>query len=215
MVRSETRILTTHTGSLPRPSALLSLYQRRNRGEAVDAGEIDTLAGAAVRDVLQRQRAAGLDVANNGEQGRDSFHLYIRDRLSGLGGHWQRPPRTDVERYPVFKDLRRRMQEVFPAAINDAALPTATGEVSYVRRDAVEHECDDFRAALNETGDGFADHFLTAPSPGIVATTIQNRHYDTERAYLAALGKALQVEYETIVGHGFVLQLDCPDLALE
>jgi 5-methyltetrahydropteroyltriglutamate--homocysteine methyltransferase len=215
MQRSETRILTTHTGSLPRPPALLRLYQRRNRGEAVDAGEIDTLARAAVRDVLHQQRAAGLDVANNGEQARDSFHLYIRERLSGLGGSWQRPPRTDVERYPVFKDFRRRMQEAFPSAINDSALPTAVGEVHYLQRDAIEHECDDFRAALEETGDGFADHFLTAPSPGIVATTIQNRHYDSERAYLAALGQALQVEYEAIVNHGFVLQLDCPDLALE
>lgn len=215
MIRSDARILTTHTGSLPRPPALLGLYQRRNHGEAVEPGEIDTLARAAVRDVLRRQRAAGLDVANNGEQGRDSFHLYIRERLSGLSGQWQRPPRTDVERYPVFKDFRRRMQEVFPSAINDAALPTATGDVHYVRRDAIEHECDDFQAALDETGDGFADHFLTAPSPGIVATTIQNRHYDSERAYLAALGKALRVEYEAIVEHGFLLQLDCPDLALE
>ncbi len=215
MQRSETRILTTHTGSLPRPPELLGLYQRRNRGEAVDAGEIDTLAKAAVRDVLRKQRAAGLDVANNGEQGRDSFHLYIRERLSGLGGSWQRPPRTDVERYPVFKDFRRRMQAVFPAAINDAALPTALSAVHYLTRDAIEHECDDFRAALNDMDDGFVDHFLTAPSPGIVATTIQNRHYDSERAYLAALGRALQVEYEAIVNHGFVLQLDCPDLALE
>jgi len=215
MLRSETRILTTHTGSLPRPPALLGLYQRRNRGEAVDEGEIDVLAKAAVREVLRNQRAAGLDVANNGEQGRDSFHLYIRERLSGLGGSWQRPPRTDVERYPVFKDLRRRMQEAFPSAINDAALPTVVGDVSYLTRHAVEHECDDFRSALEETGDGFTDHFLTAPSPGIIATTIQNRHYDSERAFLAALGKALRVEYEAIVNRGFVLQLDCPDLALE
>jgi 5-methyltetrahydropteroyltriglutamate--homocysteine methyltransferase len=215
MQRSETRILTTHTGSLPRPPELLRLYQRRNHGEAVDAGEINTLATAAVREVLHQQRRAGLDVANNGEQGRDSFHLYIRERLSGLGGSWQRPPRTDVERYPVFKDFRRRMQEVFPSAINDSALPTAVGDVRYLKRDAIEHECDDFRAALDETGDGFVDHFLTAPSPGIVATTIQNRYYDSERAYLAALGNALRVEYEAIVNHGFVLQLDCPDLALE
>lgn len=107
------------------------------------------------------------------------------------------------------------MPEVFPSAINDAALPTAIGAVSYRKRDVIEHEYDDLRAALDETGDGFADHVVTAPSPGIVATTIQNRHYDGERAYLAALGKASQMEYEAIVNRGFVLQLDCPGLAME
>ncbi|HEY1933282.1 MAG TPA: hypothetical protein VGG99_14820 [Acetobacteraceae bacterium] len=212
---SEQRILTTHTGSLPRPPELLALYQRRNRGEAVDVAEVEARASAAVRDVLRRQIAAGIDVANNGEQGRDSFHLYVRERLSGLGGSWQRPPRSDVERYPVFKEMRQRLSQVFPSSINDAALPTVIGEVHYLERGAIEHECDDFETALDEIGGGFAESFLTAPSPGIVATTIRDMHYDTQAAYLAALRRALQVEYAAIVNHGFLLQLDCPDLALE
>ncbi len=215
MMRSERRILTTHTGSLPRPPELTRCYQRRNRGEAVDPREIDGLARAAVRDVVRKQLAAGIDVGNDGEQRRDSFHLYMRERLSGLGGSWQRPPRTDVERYPVFKEMRRRLAEAFPSAINDASLPTAIGDVHYLAPDVVARECQDFSAALGEVDGGFAETFLTAPSPGIVATTIRNRHYDSQAAYLAALGTALQVEYEAIVERGFLLQLDCPDLGLE
>ena len=215
MMRSERRILTTHTGSLPRPPELTQLYQRRNRGEAVDPEQIEELASAAVRDVVRKQLAAGIDIGNDGEQRRDSFHLYVRERLTGLGGSWQRPARSDVERYPVFKEMRRRLTEAFPSAINDANLPTAIGDVHYQKHDAIEQECDDFGAALREVDGKFVEQFLTAPSPGIVATTIQNRHYDSQAGYLAALGAALQVEYEAIVERGFLLQLDCPDLGLE
>jgi 5-methyltetrahydropteroyltriglutamate--homocysteine methyltransferase len=215
MRRSEQRILTTHTGSLPRPPELVRCYQRRNRGEAVDPHELSALAAAGVRDVVRQQLAAGIDIGNDGEQGRDSFHLYIRERLSGLGGAWQRPARTDVERYPVFKELRRRLAEAFPSAINDAQLPTAIGEVNHIAPHAVAAECETFAAALQESGTGFTEQFMTAPSPGIVATTIRNAYYDSDAAYLAALGAALKLEYETIIEHGFLLQLDCPDLGLE
>ena len=215
MRRSEQRILTTHTGSLPRPPELVAWYQRRNRGEPVDPREFAALAGTAVRDVVRRQREAGIDVANDGEQARDSFHLYMRERLSGVGGTWQRAARSDVERYPVFKELRRRLAEAFPSAIDDSRLPMAVGDVHHIAPNAVATEAQDFAAALRETGDGFTEHFMTAPSPGIVATTIRNAFYDSDAAYLAALGEALRVEYETIIEQGLLLQLDCPDLGLE
>jgi len=215
MRRSEQRILTTHTGSLPRPPELVHSYQRRNRGETVDLRELGALAAASVRDVVRKQLAAGIDIGNDGEQGRDSFHLYVRDRLSGVGGAWQRPARTDVERYPVFKEMRRRLAEAFPSAINDAQLPTAIGEVHHIAPHAVAAECETFAAALQESPASFTEQFMTAPSPGIVATTIRNAYYDSDASYLAALGNALKLEYETIVAHGFLLQLDCPDLGLE
>src|SRR6185312_1889119 len=177
--------------------------------------ELEALAAAGVREMVRRQLAAGIDVGNDGEQHRDSFHLYIRERLSGVGGTWQRPARTDVERYPVFKEMRRRMGEAFPSAINDAGLPTAIGEVHHTAPHAVAAECQDFAAALAEVDGTFVEHFMTAPSPGIVATTIRNEYYDSDAAYLAALGNALKVEYETIIERGYLLQLDCPDLALE
>jgi 5-methyltetrahydropteroyltriglutamate--homocysteine methyltransferase len=98
MRRSTSRILTTHTGSLPRPRELTRLYALRARGEAVDAAEIDRAGRDAVRAVVRKQQDAGIDVGNNGEQQRDSFFLYLKSRLSGLGGSWERPSRADVER---------------------------------------------------------------------------------------------------------------------
>src|SRR3569833_118228 len=103
MRRSDERILTTHTGSLPRPAALTQLYARRARGETVDADAIETGAREAVTDITGEQIAAGIDVINNGEQSRDSFVLYLRDRLTGLGGSGSRRMSEDIDRYPEFK----------------------------------------------------------------------------------------------------------------
>src|ERR1051326_1334358 len=102
MRHSDTRILTTHTGSLPRPPALVELYVRKARGENVDA-ELTAAGHAAMEDVVQKQRDAGIDIGNNGEQQREAFFLYVRNRMSGFGGSWDRPPRGDVDKYPIFK----------------------------------------------------------------------------------------------------------------
>jgi 5-methyltetrahydropteroyltriglutamate--homocysteine methyltransferase len=107
MQRSRDRILTTHTGSLPRPPALVELYVRKGRGEAVD--EALAQAGhAAMQDVVCRQRDAGIDVGNNGEQQREAFFLYVRTRMSGFGGAWNRPTRGDVDRYPLYREALAR-----------------------------------------------------------------------------------------------------------
>ena len=105
MLRSEKAILTTHTGSLPRPHALLQLYGRRSRGESVDEAAILAAGRDAMRLAVQGQIDCGIDVGNNGEQQRDSFFLYLKARLSGLGGSWERPSRADVDRYPEFKRM--------------------------------------------------------------------------------------------------------------
>jgi 5-methyltetrahydropteroyltriglutamate--homocysteine methyltransferase len=214
MRRSEDRILTTHTGSLPRPAELTRLFVRRARGESVDPAELDRLGKDALRGILRKQIEAGVDLANNGEQQREGFFLHIRHRMSGFGGSWQRFPRADALRYPIFK---RIMEEQLAAreAVSNMGPPKAIGEVRYLGRAAVEAEIADFRAALADTGAQFVEPFLTAPSPGIIAGAMKNEYYDSEAAYLAALGAALREEYEAIVGAGFLLQLDCPDLALE
>jgi 5-methyltetrahydropteroyltriglutamate--homocysteine methyltransferase len=93
--------------------------------------------------------------------------------------------------------------------------PKAIGEIRYLGPGAIEAECADFKAALDKTGTHFAEPFLTAPSPGIIAGAMKNEYYDSEESYLAALAAALRGEYETIVRRGYLLQLDCPDLALE
>jgi 5-methyltetrahydropteroyltriglutamate--homocysteine methyltransferase len=215
MHRSTSRILTTHTGSLPRPRELTRLYAQRARGEPVDAAEIEQAGREAVRAVVSKQQAAGIDVGNNGEQQRDSFFLYLKQRLSGLGGSWERPSRADVDRYPDFKRMWIEQHASKTQVSALGGLPKAIGEVRYLDARAIEDECRDFKAVLADNPGVFVEPFMSAPSPGILATAVRNEHYDSLASYLAALGRALQVEYEAIVKSGLLLQIDAPDLALE
>jgi 5-methyltetrahydropteroyltriglutamate--homocysteine methyltransferase len=215
MQRSENRILTTHAGSLPRPEALTRLFARRVRGEPVDPAEIETEGHAAVRQIVKKQIEAGLDVIDDGEQSRESFVLYMRHRLTGLGGEGTRVMHADLDDYPQYKrEFQGRVTSADKVS-NRTHLPKAVGAVTYADAKFIAAECADFRAALDDANGGFTEAFLTAPSPGIIASIVQNEHYDTFERYLNALSAALQVEYEAIVDAGFLLQLDCPDLALE
>jgi 5-methyltetrahydropteroyltriglutamate--homocysteine methyltransferase len=214
MQRSQHRILTTHTGSLPRPPELTRLYVERARGGTVNRAELDRLGKAALRRIVEKQAECGVDIGNNGEQQREAFFLYVRHRMSGFGGSWQRWPRGDVERYPL---LKQQMAEMLAArvAVGNYQPPKAVGEVRYVDDSELKAECADFKAVLAARPGVFVEPFMTAPSPGIIAAAMKNEHYDSDEAYLAAIAAALQIEYETIVKNGFLLQLDCPDLALE
>lgn len=214
MRRSEDRILTTHTGSLPRPPELTRLYVRRARGESIDTAELERFGRDALRSALRKQSEAGIDIANNGEQQREGFFLHIQHRMSGFGGSWQRRTRADALRYPAFRQMMEQ-QLAAKEAVSNMGPPKAVGEIRYLGTGPIDAECADFQAALDETGAHFVEPFLTAPSPGIIAGAMKNEHYDTEEAYLNALGEALRPEYEAIVKNGFLLQLDCPDLALE
>jgi 5-methyltetrahydropteroyltriglutamate--homocysteine methyltransferase len=215
MLTSANRILTTHTGSLPRPAELTALYVQRSRGEAIDPAVLDSVGKAAVQDIVAKQIAAGVDVGNNGEQQREAFFLYVRHRMSGFGGGWARRVFADVTHYPAFSAWKAAHDAVNESISNTGGVPEAVGEVRYLDRALVEAECQDFRAALDAAQGGFAEPFMTAPSPGIIAAAMRNVWYNSDDAYLDALGSALQVEYETIVAHGFLLQIDAPDLAME
>src|SRR5260370_31064599 len=164
---SKDRILTTHTGSLPRPPELTRLDVRRARGGEVDPAELDRVGKAALRHVLDKQIAAGIDIGNNGEQQREAFFLYVRHRMSGFGGSWKRWPRGDVERYPL---LKKQMAEMLAAreAVGNYEPPKAVGEVRYVDDSELKEEIADFRAALDAKPHAFLEPFLTAPSPALL-----------------------------------------------
>ena len=215
MQRSTDRILTTHTGSLPRPAALTQLYAERARGKIVDADEIARAGQEALRWIVPKQREAGIDVGNNGEQQREAFFLYLKERLTGLGGSWDRPSRADVDRYPGFRKMWNEQQVSKTQVSNLSGVPKAIGEVTYKDERAILNECEDFQAVLDQHPGAFVEPFMSAPSPGIVASAIFNEYYDSLESYLDAITRALQVEYEAIVNAGFILQIDAPDLALE
>jgi 5-methyltetrahydropteroyltriglutamate--homocysteine methyltransferase len=163
MQRSERRVLTTHTGSLPRPAELTRLYARRSRGEAVSADEIESAGKAALNWVVAKQAEVGIDIANNGEQQRDSFLLYVRDRLSGLDGTWTRRQRADVERYPAFKQQSFQANNSKESVDDIRGLTRARGEIRYLDAGPVAAECADFKAALDKSRASFVEGFLTAP----------------------------------------------------
>ena len=214
MKRSEKRILTTHVGSLLRPRALGEMFGRLNRHEAVDAAAMDRAIFEATRHVVKLQAECGIDVGNNGEQARESFFTYVQHRMSGFGGQSDRPRLADVWSFPSFVEMilaqmRARVQ------VDLLHAPKAIGAVSYVDRGPLERECDDFAKILAELKPEFAEAFMTAPSPGIIAAAMLNEHYECLEDYVVALADALRVEYETIVARGFLLQIDAPDLAME
>lgn len=215
MRRSEGRILTSHAGSLPRPPQLTSIYSRQARGEAIDDAEMRRVGDAAVPWVIARQLEAGMDVINNGEQQRESFVLYLRHRLGGLGGRGDRVGTSDLDDYPKYKETIVRRNASSEVVSLRTFLPKCVGPVTYIGQAELEHEISSFKAALKPEAGRYAEAFLTAASPGILAAIVKNEHYPSDEAYMAAVGAALRVEYEAIVNAGFLLQIDAPDLALE
>jgi 5-methyltetrahydropteroyltriglutamate--homocysteine methyltransferase len=214
MRRSESRFLTTHAGSLPRSKELVAFQAQLSRGEAIDRHALEKAVEDSTRRVIEKQLEVGIDVGNNGEQPRESFFTYVRERMSGFGGTSQRPVMADIVRYPTY--LEFKVPEYAQRdSVNLMAAPKAIGEVRYVDRSPLERECADFKRILGEQATSFVEPFLTAASPGIIAAAMQNEHYPTLEAYIDALAEALKTEYEHIVSQGFVLQIDCPDLAME
>src|ERR1700738_219779 len=149
---SEDRILTTHTGSLPRPPEMTRLYVPRARGGAVEPVDLGRLGKAALRQIVDKQVEAGIDIGNNGEQQRESFFLYVRHRMSGFGGTWKRWPRADIEHYPLFKQAMQR-QQAGKEGVSNFLPPRAIGEVRYLDPAFVHRECNEFRTALNEVAE--------------------------------------------------------------
>ena len=207
MKRSTSRILTTHTGSLPRPEGLVGMLGAVSRGESVDIATLDAAADEATAGVVAAQLAAGVDVINNGEQSRISFSTYVTQRMSGFGGAWNRRGHRDQNEYPSL--ARPRVVQL------TRDVPTCVGPLEYERLDLVERECRQFLDAVGAAGGEPEDLFMTAASPGIVALTMANRHYASHEGYVFALAEEMRKEYEIIVANGLTLQLDCPDLAME
>ena len=209
MLHSTDRILTTHTGSLPRPRALLELYGARSRGEPVDAQAIAAAGRDAMHAVVRRQVETGIDVINNGEQQREGFFLYVQRRLTGFSGEWRRWPRADVDRYPHFK----AMQAATLAAnvgVSSLVPPCVTGPVRY--RDPLEAEAEP--RELNETlgafSSRFAEAFMSAPSPGIVAAACKNEHYASDRNPSMRSRRRCASNTRPCTRAGLILQVDCP-----
>jgi 5-methyltetrahydropteroyltriglutamate--homocysteine methyltransferase len=208
---SRDRILTTHVGSLPRSEALSELLVRREAGGPYDERQLDAEMDEAVRHVVAEQKAAGIDIGNDGEQQRVGFQTYVPQRMSGFGGESKRRRGREFEEFP---DLVKYLTHRFPNVSRQQNAPQAQAELHYHDTRAIEREIARFKRVGGE-GTPFTEMFMTAPSPGIIASTMLNAHYPSNEAYLEALAREMRHEYLAIRNAGLLLQVDAPDLAMD
>ncbi len=207
MRTSQDRILTTHVGSLPRPLELRQLLVAKDKGEPYDRAAIERQTRDAVLAIVRRQAATGVDIVNDGEMSKPGYSTYVADRLSGFAGHEPAKPRLDTRDHPSFMAAYERM-----TGANVARRSVCVGPIAVRDREPLNQDIANLRDALAQVG--VAEGFMTAASPGLVPVFQNNRHYPSHEAYVEAIAAAMQEEYEAIVEAGFVLQLDCPDLAM-
>jgi 5-methyltetrahydropteroyltriglutamate--homocysteine methyltransferase len=209
VIFSTDRILTTHVGSLPRSADLSGLLVRREEGQPVDAEQLDAAFERAVRHVVAKQTEAGIDIGNDGEQQRVGFQTYVPQRMSGFGGESRRRRAGDYEEFPeLLEDVLRR----FPNRSRMQNAPQAQGELHYLDTSQLTREMERLK---RNAGSAFAECFLTAPSPGIISSTMLNAYYDSQQAYLRAIAREMRKEYQAIHQAGLILQIDAPDLAMD
>jgi 5-methyltetrahydropteroyltriglutamate--homocysteine methyltransferase len=206
MKRSTSRILTTHTGSLPRSHALQELLRLREDRQPFDPDTFAASVQAAVAEVVQQQVATGLDVVNDGEQGRAQYAGYVKDRLTGFDGERRvraRPRLGDAD-FPEYA-IPHQSSTSMPQ-------PACTGPIGWRDKDAIQQDIANLKAAVSTRQ--AEEVFMTAASPGVIANFLPNEYYPTEEAYLYALAEVMKDEYQAIVQAGLLLQVDCPDLAM-
>ena len=206
MRRSTDRILTTHTGSLPRPRDLLGFLRDREEGRPIAEATLRERTRSAVLDVVKKQRETGLSAVNDGEQGRADYTIYVKDRLTGFAGESSSWPNPDAEEFPEWTEMARQFAPPFQKR------PACVGPVEWKDWPAVERDIQNLKDAA--AAGGAEEVFMTSPSPGQIGRFLQNRYYPSDEKYLYTLADVMKREYQAIVDAGFVLQLDCPDLAL-
>ena len=207
MKRSTDRILTTHTGSLPRPAELVELLRKSDAGEPVDGQAFDGAVRAAVGEAVRKQVGAGITVINDGEQGKPGYATYIKARVTGFGGQ-SRVTTAWAEGREFPEYLARRTGNTRSSFLR----PVCDGPIEWRDFAAVRRDIDNLRAASK--GAGAEEVFMSAASPGVVSIFMANEYYPSRERYLEAIARVMKDEYEAIHAAGFVLQLDCPDLAM-
>lgn len=209
MIPSRDRILTTHVGSLPRNDKLSDLLVRQEAGQPFDAKEMAAELDNAVRHVVGKQAAAGIDIGNDGEQQRVGFQTYVPQRMRGFAGVSKRRRGREFEEFPeLVASLMRR----FPQVSKQQNAPECQGELKYIDTKPLEGEIARFKTIAEGK---FSEMFMTAPSPGIISSTMLDAHYGSQDKYLSAIAREMKNEYQTIHKAGLILQIDAPDLAMD
>ena len=220
MKRSSNRILTTHTGSLPRPPDLVAALNAKELGEDFDRAALQARVRRAIAEIVKQQADAGIDIVDDGEHSKVNWMAYARARLSGLEEIDSpvrfRGPTRDSEAFPgAYEDMRVMLAGRSGALVAKRTVrPKAqvcSGPIAYVGQEEVATDIENLKSALN--GVSAEGAFMTAISPSNLELYYENRHYASNEEYLAALAEAMRVEYKAIVDAGFILQIDDPRMA--
>ena len=205
---SNDRILTTHTGSLPRPDDLIRIMWAKGDGVPVDPAALAERVSRAVREVVERQAAAGISIVNDGEMSKPSYATYVKDRLHGFGG-------DSIQSY-YFADLVDYPRSAEIVAANPGrrkrSAPACNAPISVKDAAAAKLDMENLLTATRNVA--VTGTFSSAASPGVVTLFFGNQHYGTDEEYLFAVAEAMRHEYEAIAEAGAFVQLDCPDLAM-
>lgn len=210
--KKEGEILTTHVGSLPRNSHLTRLLILQEQEEDVNQEMITHQIKVAIQEVINKQLEAGIDIGNDGEQSRVSFQAYISRYMKGFSGESTRPIPRDWLEFPGYAALMKSRKMLTSTIFN---APQAVSEIEYNNLKEREKWIEFFIQCNNSFKNNFKDCFMTSPSPGIIATTLINSYYNSYEKYVFALAEQMKKEYELIYSKGLLLQIDCPDLAME
>src|SRR5262249_49509801 len=214
------RILTTHTGSLPRPSDLVALLNSKELGERYDREAFSCRIRRAISEIVRQQVDTGIDIVDDGEHSKVNWMAYARTRLSGLEEiespvRFRGPTRDSLAFPRAYEDMKvmlaARSADIVPKRTVRPRAQICSDAVSCVGQEELAADIKNLKLALENTSVGEA--FMTAISPSNLALYYENRYYASDEQYLAAHADATHVEYKTIVGAGFLLQIDDPRMA--
>jgi len=181
----------------------------KEEGRDVDSGALSARVRDSVREVVEHQESAGVDVVSDGEMSKPSYATYVTERLTGFAGKSERPKLSDILEYPNVASHYFNDPGVLRLNQNR---PACDGPVASRGTEDVQSDIDNFKRAL--AGVKVEEAFMTAASPGVVSMFLGNTYYKSEEEFLWAVAEAMKPEYEAIVNAGLLLQLDCPDLAM-
>jgi len=202
-----TKILTTHVGSLPRSKTLSEFLFAKDKGESFNLNEFDEVVSQNVHEIVKKQLDIGIDFISDGEMSKISYATYVKERINGFSGESERRAPADLDAFPEYKEKIAKS-----GGTPTYTRPCCTGELSLKKNSDLLKDINNFTSALKSNN--HKNGFMNSASPGVINVFLPNKYYKNDDEYLEKLSSIMSDEYETITSKNLYLQIDCPDLAL-
>ena len=202
-----TKILTTHVGSLPRSKTLSEFLFAKDKGESFNLNEFDEVVSQNVHEIVKKQLDIGIDFISDGEMSKISYATYVKERINGFSGESERRAPADLDAFPEYKEKIAKS-----GGTPTYTRPCCTGELSLKKNSDLLKDINNFTSALNSNN--HTKGFMNSASPGVINVFLPNKYYNNDDEYLEKLSSIMSDEYEKITSKNLYLQIDCPDLAL-